>query len=261
MKKITILLPLHKINEDYLIMLDNATKSLIDFTNDIKLNIICPVHIKKEIDKLEFNQKLETNYTISKDKTDFCSQVNLGINACDTEWFSIMEVDDEYKSTWLRNMNQHIQAYPDVSVFLPIVKDINTDGEFISFTNESVWAYGFSENQGYLDNEVLLDYQNYQISGGLYKTDIIKEHGLLKENIKLTFGYEWLLRLTFNKVPVMTVPKLGYVHVTFREDSLFWNYKHGDKKLSSDNEAKFWLDTAKKEYFYKNIRDINYIEQ
>jgi len=28
----------------------------------------------------------------------------------------------------------------------------------------------------------------------------------------------------------------------------------------SENEVKFWLDTAKKEFFFKNKREINYVE-
>jgi hypothetical protein len=49
-----------------------------------------------------------------------------------------------------------------------------------------------------------LEYQNYQTSGGLFKTEVIKENGLFKENFKLTFIYELLLRLTHNKVKIMT---------------------------------------------------------
>jgi len=129
-----------------------------------------------------------------------------------------LEKDDEYRKPWLSSMNEYVKTYSDVDVFLTIVKDINVEGSFLSFTNESVWAYGFSEKQGFLDNEVLLDFQNYQISGGLYRTNVIKENGMFKDNIKLTFGYEFLLRLTHSGVKIMTVPKIGYQHVNFRED-------------------------------------------
>jgi len=105
-----------------------------------------------------------------------------------------------------------------------------------------------------------LEYQNYQISGGLYRTQKIKDNGLLKENIKLTFGYEFLLRLTHNGVRVMIVPRVGYQHVNLREDSLFWLYKNDENSLLSEKEVKFWLDSAKKEFFFKNKRDVNYIE-
>jgi hypothetical protein len=114
--------------------------------------------------------------------------------------------------------------------------------------------------QGFLDNEVLLEYQNYQTSGGLFKTQMMKDNGMLKDNIKLTFTYELLLRLTHNGNRVMTVPKVGYQHVNLREDSLFWLYKNDETMKLTEKEVKFWLDTAKKEFFFKNKRDVNYTE-
>jgi hypothetical protein len=209
---------------------------------------------------MTLSNKLEINKLYSSKLTDFCSLVNLGITNCDTEWFSILEVDDEYKPIWLSSMNEYMNNYKNVSVFLPVIKDINSEGNFISFTNESVWAYGFTERQGFLENDVLLEYQNYQISGGLYKTNVVIDNGLLKENLKLTFGYELLLRLTYNNVIIMTVPRVGYQHVNFREDSLFWRYKNDSELLLSEKETIFWIDAAKKEFFFKNKRDLNYVE-
>jgi hypothetical protein len=256
MKNITVILPVHRIEESYRVMLDNSIKSVEQFYEDVKLIIVCPPSIKSELNNL--SDLLEINIVSNNGKTDFCSQVNLGIEKCDTEWFSILEVDDEYKSIWLKSTNEYVKTYTDVDVFLPVVKDINNEGKFVSFTNESTWAYGFTEKQGFLDNEVLLDFQNYQISGGLYKTQVIKDNGSLKENIKLTFGYEFLLRLTHNNVKIMTVPRVGYQHLNFREDSLFWSYKNDETKKLTEDEAKFWLETAKKEFFFKNKRDVNY---
>jgi hypothetical protein len=261
MKNITILVPVHKLDNDYDKMLENALDSVKEFHNDVKVKIICPEKLNKKIKEFNFGQKLEVEviYNTSKE-TDFCSQINLGIDACDTEWFSILEVDDEYQKPWLKSMNEYLTEYPDVDVFLTIVKDIDPEGEFASFTNESVWAYGFSDKQGVLDNEVLLEYQNYQTSGGLYRTSVIKNNGSFKSNIKLTFSYELLLRLTNNGVNVMSVPKIGYRHVNLREDSLFWNYKNDEKEKLTEKEVKFWLETAKKEFFYKNKREINYVD-
>ena len=260
MKNITVILPVHKLDQDYKTMLENSIKSVEYFYEDVKLLIVCPISIKNEIIKMNLGQKLEIKFANNSTNTDFCSQVNRGITECDTEWFSILEIDDEYKPVWFKSMNQHIKEYSDVDVFLPIVKDINVEGSFLSFTNESTWAYGFTENQGYMDNGVLLEFQNYQTSGGLYKTNVIKDNGMFKENMKLTFSYEFLLRLTNNGVKIMTVPRIGYQHVNFREDSLFWSYKNDENTKISEKEVKFWLDTAKKEYFFKNKRDINYVE-
>ena len=256
MKNITVILPVHRIEDSYRVMLDNAIKSVEQFHEDVKLMIVCPPSVKSELTNI--SEVLEVNIVTNNSKTDFCSQVNLGIEKCDTEWFSILEIDDEYKPIWLKSTNEYVKTYTDVDVFLPVVKDINTDGNFVSFTNESTWAYGFTEKQGVLDNEVLLDFQNYQISGGLYRTQVIKDNGSLKENIKLTFGYEFLLRLTHNNVKIMTVPRVGYQHLNFREDSLFWTYKNDDTNKLTEDEAKFWLETAKKEFFFKNKRDVNY---
>ena len=260
-KNITIILPVHTVEGDYKEMLKMALESVEDFHNDVKVKIVCPTNVKNKLKDFEFGQKLEVEVVSNTSKeTDFCSQVNLGIENCDTEWFSILEVDDEYKKGWLNSMNTYKNENPNVDVFLPIVKDINEEGKFVSFTNESAWAYGFTDMQGFIDNEVLLEFQNYQISGGLYRTQKIKDNGSLKENIKLTFGYEFLLRLTHNGVRVMTVPRVGYQHVNLREDSLFWLYKNKEENILSEKEVKFWLDSAKKEFFFKNKRDVNYIE-
>jgi len=256
MKNITVILPIHTLSDDYKEMLNNSLSSIEDFHNDVKVSIVCPTSLKKELKDL--SNKLEINIVANKGETDFCSQVNLGIDNCDTEWFTILEVDDEFKPIWLKSMNEYSRVFTDVSVFLPIVKDINVEGKFINYTNESAWAYGFTDMQGFIDNEVLLDFQNYQTSGGLFKTQVIKDNGKFKENIKLTFIYEFLLRLTHNGVRIMTVPKAGYQHVNLREDSLFWRYKNDEKMILSENEVKFWLDTAKKEFFFKNKRDVNY---
>jgi ferredoxin len=258
MKNITIILPIHKLDEGYQEMLTNALKSIEDFYNDVKLKIVCPPSVKENLTDL--SQKLEIEIITNNGNTDFCSQVNIGISSCDTEWFSIFEIDDEYKSVWLKSMNEYTKEYTDVDVFLPVVKDINDEGKFMTFINESVWAYGFTDKQGFLDNETLLEYQNYQTSGGLFRTQVIKDNGGLKENIKLTFSYELLLRLTHNGVKIMSVPKLGYEHMNLREDSLFWLYKNNEEQLLTEKEVKFWLETAKKEFFFKNKRDVNYTE-
>jgi len=258
MKNITILLPIHTLDELYKEMLDNALKSVEDFHNDVLVTLICPPDVANQIKPL--SDKLEITILLNEGKTDFCSQINLGIENCKTEWFSILEADDEYTKIWLKSMNDHMENNKDVDVFLPVVKDVNVEGKFLSFTNESVWAYGFSDKQGFLDNEILLEFQNYQISGALYKTEKIKELGKLKENIRLTFGYEFLLRLTYNGLKIMTVPKIGYKHVNFREDSLFWSYKNKESEKMEDDEVKFWLETSKKEFFFKNKRDVNYVK-
>lgn len=259
MKNISVILPVHKLDESYKEMFNNSVSSIGEFYDDVKLLIVCPPELKKQISEIA-PTLYDVEIIVNNDSTDFCTQVNKGIEKCATEWFTILEIDDEFKKVWFTSMNQYMKENHQADVFLPIVKDINVEGKFLSFTNESTWAYGFTTEQGVLDNEVLMDFQNYQISGGLYKTQVVKDMGKLKENIKLTFGYEFLLRLTHNNVRIMTVPKIGYQHVNFREDSLFWNYKNSDSLKLSEKEVKFWVETAKKEFFFKDKREVTYVE-
>ena len=261
MKNITVILPVHKVDDDYKLMLENAVSTVKDFHNDVKLLIVAPSKIKKQLSEIELGNKLEIIYEYHNSDSNFCNQINVGLQKVDTEWFSILEIDDEYQKTWVKLMTEYTKEYTDVDVFLPIVKDVDKEGNFTSFTNESLWAYGFTDKQGYLDNEVLLEYQNYQISGGLYKTKTIVDNGGLKDNIKLTFGYEFLLRLTHNGVKILGVPRIGYRHVNFREDSLFWGYKNDDSIKLSENEVKFWIESAKKEYFFNKDRQIKYVPE
>ena len=58
----------------------------------------------------------------------------------------------------------------------------------------------------------------------------------------------------------MTIPRIGYKHVNLREGSIFWSYKNGELPLTND-EVKFWVDSAKKEYFFTIDRNINYEPQ
>ena len=55
----------------------------------------------------------------------------------------------------------------------------------------------------------------------------------------------------------MTIPRIGYKHMNMRENSIFWDYKFGDSKMI-DDEIKFWVQTAKKEYFFTEDRTIKY---
>jgi hypothetical protein len=113
---------------------------------------------------------------------------------------------------------------------------------------------------GILTNEVLQTFQNFQTSGMVFNKAKYQEIGGMKSNLKLTFGYELFLRLTHNSVKIMTIPRIGYKHINLREGSIFWNYKNGEDKIDQ-NEAKFWIDTAKKEYFFTTERDIKYVPE
>jgi hypothetical protein len=142
-------------------------------------------------------------------------------------------------------------------VFLPIVVDTDEKGLFVGFTNEATFAMNISSEIGFLTNETLQQFQNFQISGMVIKKSTFVDWGMLKPSFKLTFGYELFLRLTHNSVKIMSIPRIGYKHVNLRNGSIFWNYKNGQDVLT-ENEVKFWIDSAKKEYFFINDRAITF---
>ena len=187
----------------------------------------------------------------------YAEQVNYGIKNAKGEWISLFEFDDEYSSIWFKNVKKYIESYPESKVFLPVVVETDEKGVFAGFTNEATFAANFSQEMGTLTNETLQDYQNFQTSGAVIKKQVIEDFGGFKPSIKLTFVYEFLLRLTYNSVLIMSIPKLGYKHTNMREGSIFWNYKHGENKMLED-EVKFWVQTAKKEFFFVEDRNINY---
>ena len=189
--------------------------------------------------------------------TDFATQINLGIKESKYEWISVLEFDDEYASIWFKNVNRYVKSYPEVKGFLPIVVDVDEKGVFAGFTNEATFAANMNSELGYLTNEVLLNYQNFQSSGMVIKKEVLENFGSFKKNFKLTFVYELLLRLTYNDVKIMTIPRIGYKHSNMREGSIFWNYKNGSDIISND-EVSFWIESAKKEHFFKEDRSIKY---
>ena len=232
----------------------------------IKNQSVCPseliiVHTDEELLKnfLEnyYFDFLNVRLIENSGDSDFATQVNLGVGKATNPWVSVIEFDDEYASIWFKNVKRFIESYDDVNAFLPLVVDVDDKGIFAGFTNEATFAANINTEIGYLTNEVLLNYQNFQTSGMVIKKDTWIKYGGLKKSMVLTFVYEFLLRLTYNNVKIMTIPRIGYKHINMREGSIFWNYKFGENKLSKD-EVSFWMESAKKEYFFTEDRNINF---
>lgn len=268
---------------------------MYNMENFLDLSVILPIKTNKEKDFNDFFSKsiesLKTQQTKFKDliivyrqessleeflksydfgdikvilesydgEPNYSSQINYGVSKSNSTWVTFFEFDDEYSPIWFKNVKKYSEIYNSVGGFLPIVIDIDDKNVFAGFTNEATFANNFAMEVGYLTNDTLHQYQNFQSSGMVIKKELFDEFGGFKSSIHLTFVYEFLLRMTYNSVQIMTIPKIGYKHTNLRPDSIFWNYKFGSSKLS-ENEVKFWLSTAKKEYFFTNDRNIKYTE-
>ncbi len=227
---------------------------LLIVSKDVDTTIVDET-IKKSLN----HEKVKFTTIVNDGETDFCSQVNLGVDNVSTEYFSVLEVDDQYATIWFDNVVKY-RNYYDVDVSLPLVLDVNTDGRFLHFTNEPVWAKDFSDKQGFLDNDSLLNFPNFQFSGAVIRTEAYKAVGGLKPTLKLHFGYEFFLRMSYYDRKMMTIPKLGYRKTNMRPGSLFHGYYHVEETKMNPVEARFWFNTARKESYFKADRKIKYIE-
>jgi hypothetical protein len=213
--------------------------------------------IKESVNSDKVSFRIITN----EGETDFASQINFAVEEVKTTHFSILEVDDQYATIWLDNVVKYQKWYEDVDMSLPLVLDVNTEGRFLHFTNEPVWAKDFSDKQGFLDNDSLLNFPNFQLSGAVIKTESYKAVGGLKPSLKLQFVYEFLLRMSYYDKKMMTIPKLGYRKTNMRPGSLFHGYYHVEETKLNPIEARFWFNTARKESYFKTDRNIKYIEE
>lgn len=256
MTKISVLVPVHKLEEEYLTRCIESIKNQKVKPNEVLFITSKDKDVNKFLTDYNYGDLKEIAKVIENEtgNYDFQSQINYGVEKSTSDYFTFVEYDDELSPIWIKNSLEYSESYPEVGIFLPIVYETDENGRFISFTNESVWAKDFTEQSGYLDNNTLQRVQNFNFDGMVVKKDLFLENGGLKKNIKLTFTYEFLLRMSYLSIPIMVIPKLGYKHTNNREGSLFVEYKNTIDVL----ESRFWIGKAKKEYFFTEDREITY---
>lgn len=257
-KEITIIMPIYNLDGDEKIAFNNAIKSVenqLTQPEEILLVVGKEDKSRNYLSNFDFGSLKEIiKIIINEGNTDFCTQMNLGVNHVKTEYFTWLSQNDELSKIWIKNGVEYIKAYPNVSVFLPLIIDVNPEGGFIGLSNEVVWANQFSDELGYLDENSLLTYQSFNTSGMIMKTDVYKECGGFKSKIIGVFGYEFLLRLTRLNYVIMTLPKFGYKHTMGRPGSIIQTCK----ETMAPDEIKWWVAQAKKEYYYNYDRAITY---
>ena len=254
MENLTIIIPIHEFDDDVKKLFLRAIKSIPTNTR------LLIVSNKDVVDNFNNDWFKGVDYKIitSEDKTDFCTLVNLGAKNVETEWFSILEYDDEYLTqVFERNFKVYSEYKPETSVFcfLEELIDFNKKN-FVGYGNEAPWATSFSNENGVIDFDCLENFFDFYLTGSVFNTKDWLSEGGLKPSIKVSFWYEFLLRLTNNSKKVYVIPKLGYKHYVNREDSLFDSYR----KDIDEKESEWYFQLAKTEYFYKNDRNKSYQE-
>lgn len=275
MKGIDIIIPVHKFDDSVKPLLGRCLQSLKDMASNIEKRVKVDVYVvgpntlpSYEIMNLvewkdEFNQ-----FNVSENITgvfDFCSQVNYATNnLCKNDYFMIVEYDDVVMPKWLNMSLPYILERTKCPMFLPLVEvyDINDNTKPKFYVNEIGWSSSFSDKElGCLSIENLLDYCNFNITGSIINRSKFNKAGGLKPSIKLSFGYELMLRLAHlynvsqsTDGDLFVIPKVGYFHFINRNDSLTNEYHNTmDKK-----EGAWWIKLATEEYLYKKDRNKEY---
>jgi len=260
MNNVTVIIPIHEFNEGTPKYLDTAISSVLKQVDAQPELLIVYTHRAEEGGLLKFLE--EKNYgeqvkTIkNEEKTDFCGQVTFGAKSVKTKYFSILEYDDEYSIIYFRNVEKYAAQLKDVSVFLPITIDVDDKtNQPLQLVNQNIWSNGYvGENGilGYLNTKSLNEFTFYTLGGGVINTQDFLAVGGLKSNIVLSFTYEFLLRFLNNGNKIYVIPKFGYRHVINRDGSLFM----GLGALLTNDDRRFWFETAKKESHFFNDRAI-----
>ena len=254
-KDITIIVPVHEWNDTVKGLFVNAVSTIPTGANVV---FVIPTGSKLSVDEKEAKRFTSTfTKVVSDGNTSFQHMVNKGVEEVKTEWFSILEFDDEYSPIWFDNFIKYQQYNQQYNFFLPMNDLYNVeDGkdEFVGNGNEAVWASSFSDEIGVIDGKSLEDFFDFYLTGGIFNTKAWKEVGGLKESIKVTFWYEFMLRATRKGEKFYVVPKIGYSHVLGREGSLLMQYR----KTVDTKEADFWLKLAKRESFFDVDRNKTY---
>lgn len=264
MNIISVIIPIIECSDNTTPLLTKAVESISKQENAPipSVFVVFPASIEADVigwrDSMIRLHQDKINFVLVKNegKTDYQSQVNLGVKEANTEYFSVLEFDDEYSTSYFKNVRKYIDAYPEVDVFLTMMIEVNEKNEGIKLTNESVWAQQFvGENGeiGYLNLNIMKQYTDFKLSGAVIKKSEFVNLGGYKSNIKLSFMYEFILRALNNACKIFSIPKIGYRHLAVREGSL----SDALVKEMSINERKFWFETAQKESNFMNDREID----
>lgn len=192
------------------------------------------------------------------------------------EWCSIVEQEDVISPAWFKLVDVYASEMPECKVFLPLIRN-NVNGTFSGFLNEACWAEGMAEEAGKTDMSLLLRYSCIHPLSAAFNVEAIKEYSQIsggrllpmKESFKIVNFYEFFLRMIYNDIKVATIPRVGYEMRFFHKDRFIYTSSKIPQNITalrqedggmSQDEAKFWLELSKKEYFFDDDRGKTYVQ-
>lgn len=220
------------------------------------------------------------NYFLVQTNSDNFSKIfNEGFNIAsenEYDFFSIIEPNDVVGLNWYAQANLYALENENISMFFPIIRN-TINGVFNGLLNEAPWAEGLAEEAGKIDLNLLQRFNCVVPIGAMFRISSIKEYSEqkddkyfpFKESIKISHYYEFLMRMIYNDVKGMCVPRIGYEFKVKGENKFKHTYckiPHNIAQIPVEDggvtpiEGKFWMDLAKKEYFFDEDRNKVYEE-
>ena len=255
MENLTVIIPIVALDTEEKKDMFVAAISSVDDSN------IIVVGNKEAIETLPNDKLKSTIFTTivntSNDST-YVGNVNFALKSVKSDYFSVLEYDDVFSPIWFNALKIYMAAdVDDTFAFLPLTEIIDYATKSpIGYSNEAVWASSFSDELGCYDIQSIENYLNFNTSGGVFKTSDFIALGGLKASMKLVNWYEFLLRAIYKGKRVFVIPKVGYYHTVNREGSVTMNFS----QTMSEKEADWWIDLAKKEYFFPQDRKKTYTD-
>lgn len=256
MENLTIIIPIEYLDTDEKKKLLINALSSVDNSNVIIVGDKKAINGLSEIDLTNF---IFTTIINTSRNNNYASHVNFALKSVKSDYFSVLEYDDIYSNIWFKNLKTYIENdINDTFAYLPLTEIVDYQTkESIGYANEAVWASSFSDEIGYFDLQSIENYLNFNTSGAVFKTSDFLSLGGLKSSMELVFWYEFLMRALYKGKKVFVIPKVGYYHFVNRHGSMTNNYA----ETMTEKEADWWIDLAKKEYFFPQDRKKTYTEE
>jgi hypothetical protein len=256
---LTVIIPINKLENDLDKQLfAEAIKSVFNQNNSIspkEVIVITNTETSKLIDFKEFDS---VRFVINDETSDNVqSQINKAVAEVTTSFFMVLDSDDELTNFYMSNLSMHMEEMSNVDMFLPLIADVTLDKKIHRYINEICWAKDMTNDRhGFLTMETLMNYNLVSINGAAIRKEKFEEAGGLKESMKLSFVYEFLMRFTNIDGIAYAVPKIGYLRKMGRENS----YLAQQAEMEVD-EVTFWWNLAKKEYVWPHDRNKPYVKK
>ena len=257
MNKLTVIIPLNEYNDKVKELLNKAVDSVLADKFEVveKILIVHSPEITGVLTKDFKNKKVE--FLFNNTSVDFPTQVNFAVKSLSEEskWFTVLEFDDEFGAVYFKNFSKYSDYYKEVEIFFPIALNVDPNGNGLNMGNNIAWAVNFQgiNEPGFATLESLLEFPYLQFTGSAISKDLFIKSGMMKTNLRVAYDYEFFLRVLSIGARLMVIPKIGYQHMLGREGSIFES-----QKLISQEEGRFWFETAKKEFHFKDQREIDF---